>query len=88
MVGMGIIRPEQGQCRARIGSRDAAKKWTYMEPFEVIEVETPTVACDGGNGPLGHPRVFLTLSKEGEIECPYCSRKYVLKHGAKAAAGH
>jgi uncharacterized Zn-finger protein len=58
-----------------------------MEAFEVIEVDQTTVACDGGNGPLGHPRVFLTLSKEGEIECPYCSRKYVLKQGAHAVAG-
>jgi uncharacterized Zn-finger protein len=58
-----------------------------MEPFEVIEVETSTVACDGGNGGMGHPRVFLTLSREGEIECPYCSRRYVLKQGAHAAAG-
>ena len=53
-----------------------------MEPFEIIPVETTTVACDGGDGPLGHPRVYLTLSKDGEIECPYCSRKYVLKEGA------
>jgi uncharacterized Zn-finger protein len=59
-----------------------------MEPFEVIEVDQTTVACDGGDGPLGHPRVYLTLGKEGEIECPYCSRKYVLKQGAKTAAGH
>jgi uncharacterized Zn-finger protein len=57
-----------------------------MEPFEIIPVETTTVACDGGDGPLGHPRVYLTLSKDGEIECPYCSRKYVLKEGAAAAA--
>ena len=57
-----------------------------MEPFEVIAVETTTVACDGGGGAMGHPRVYLTLGKEGEVECPYCSRKYVLKEGAKAAA--
>ena len=24
---------------------------------EVIEVDSETVACDGGGGPLGHPRV-------------------------------
>ena len=59
--------------------------WNRSRSFEV---ETTTVACDGGDGPLGHPRVYLTLSKEGEIECPYCSRKYVLKQGATAAAGH
>ena len=57
-----------------------------MEPFEVIAVETTTVACDGGGGALGHPRVYLTLSKEGEIECPYCSRRYVLKDRVHAAA--
>jgi uncharacterized Zn-finger protein len=59
-----------------------------MEPFEIIAVETTTVACDGGDGPLGHPRVYLTLGKDGEIECPYCSRRYVLKEGARAAAAH
>jgi uncharacterized Zn-finger protein len=57
-----------------------------MEPFEVIAVETTTVACDGDDGAMGHPRVYLTLGKEGEVECPYCSRRYVLKEGATAAA--
>ena len=57
-----------------------------MEPFEVIAVETTTVACDGDGGAMGHPRVYLTLGKEGEVECPYCSRRYVLKEGATAAA--
>jgi uncharacterized Zn-finger protein len=59
-----------------------------MEPFEVIEVETSTVACDGGEGPLGHPRVYLEIGPSGSIECPYCSRRYVLKAGAsKGCAG-
>ena len=54
-----------------------------MEPVETLEVTETTVACDGGNGPLGHPRVFLQLVK-GEVDCPYCGRRYVLKKGAKA----
>jgi uncharacterized Zn-finger protein len=53
---------------------------------ETFEVDSPVVACDGGDGPLGHPRVFLNIGKEGHIECPYCSRRYVLKAGA--AGGH
>jgi uncharacterized Zn-finger protein len=90
---MGIIRPKWGQRRAAYAlswplSYDIPQSWMKMEPFEIIEVETTTVACDGGGGPLGHPRVYLTLSKDGEIECPYCSRKYVLKQGAHAAAAH
>jgi uncharacterized Zn-finger protein len=59
-----------------------------MQPPEVIEVETETVGCDGGGGPLGHPMVYLSLEGKGEIDCPYCGRHFVLKAGAAAAAGH
>lgn len=48
------------------------------EPTEKIIVEDTTVACDGG-GALGHPRVFLSLQSTGEVECPYCDRKFVLR---------
>ena len=34
---------------------------TIPEPPETIEVTETTVACDGGGGALGHPRVYLTL---------------------------
>jgi uncharacterized Zn-finger protein len=54
------------------------------EPVETIPAESARVSCDGG-GALGHPRVYLQIKPEvGEIECPYCSRRYVLKHSAKA----
>jgi len=37
------------------------------------------VACDGGEGALGHPRVWLSVSHEtGEVECPYCDKKFVI----------
>lgn len=50
------------------------------EIFETIHVEDRTVACDGGDGPLGHPRVYLTIKADREdVVCPYCSRQYVLK---------
>ncbi len=59
------------------------------EPFETIKVDTTAVNCDGGGGALGHPRVYLQIKPEvGEIECPYCSRRYVLNKDAKAHAGH
>ncbi|MCW2245617.1 putative Zn-finger protein [Azospirillum fermentarium] len=54
---------------------------------DIIEVETPTVGCDGGGGSLGHPTVYLTLEKSGRVECPYCSRVFTLKAGA-AVGGH
>lgn len=61
-----------------------------MPAFEVIEVSSLEVACDGGGGPLGHPRVFLHIDQDaGEITCPYCSRQYVLKIlSAKQSGGH
>lgn len=51
-------------------------------PVEVIEVEETRVACDGGGGPLGHPKVYLEMGAEGFVDCPYCGRHYVLKAGA------
>ncbi len=55
---------------------------------DIQTVDTAVVACDGGNGGLGHPRVFLALGPERSVVCPYCSRTYVLAEGAKAGAGH
>lgn len=26
-----------------------------------------------------HPRVYLPIAHEGEVVCPYCSAKYILK---------
>ena len=57
-----------------------------MQPAEIIHVETATVGCDGGGGPLGHPLVYLPIGRSGQIDCPYCGRRYALKSGAKAAA--
>ncbi|HZB91424.1 MAG TPA: zinc-finger domain-containing protein [Stellaceae bacterium] len=57
-----------------------------MQPFEIIEVDEPVASCNGGGGPLGHPRVYLNLGPAGKVECPYCSRLFVkrgLAHEAK-----
>jgi uncharacterized Zn-finger protein len=59
-----------------------------IEPAEIVETDSETVACEGIGGALGHPRVFLTIGPEGYVECPYCDRRFVLKAGAAAAASH
>ena len=55
--------------------------------IEAPETEVVTswrVACDGGEGALGHPRVWLSLDREGgEVECGYCDKKFV--HASVAA---
>lgn len=56
-------------------------------PTETIYVNDPVVACDGGEGALGHPRVFLRI-EDREVMCPYCSRLYILNEGAGSGHGH
>ena len=59
-----------------------------MQPPETSFVGEETVSCDGGDGALGHPRVFLNMERAGHVLCPYCGHDFVLKDGAKASAGH
>ena len=59
-----------------------------MEAPETITIDEPVVACDGGGGALGHPRVFLNAGRDGRVECPYCDRLFVVREGAKTTAGH
>ncbi len=59
-----------------------------VEPPEIIETDKREIACDGGGGALGHPRVFLNMGAHDFVECPYCDRRFVLKAGAGAQAGH
>lgn len=47
---------------------------------ETETVTTTRVACDGGEGALGHPRVWLLIDPgTGWVECGYCDKRYVLK---------
>jgi len=55
------------------------------EPPEAVEAEETTVACDGGGGALGHPKIWINLIN-GRGECGYCDRLFVLKEGAKPGA--
>ncbi len=54
---------------------------------QTVLVDSRVVACDGGDGPLGHPRVWLRIEGE-QTYCPYCSRIYRLAEGAGADHGH
>jgi len=54
------------------------------DPADTVYVDQPVAACDGNGDEPGHPRVFLDLGKTGAAECPYCSRRFVLKSGARA----
>jgi uncharacterized Zn-finger protein len=70
---------------------------TASKPLETITVKTSTFYCDGGaragasddsSALLGHPRVFLTMTAQGSVDCPYCGRHFVLAADAKPGSGH
>ena len=60
-------------------------------PPEVTIVETRRASCDGAGAirgtdrvrpaALGHPRVFLEIDETGYVDCGYCDRRFILKHG-------
>ena len=43
--------------------------------INVITISTPKAYCHG-EGPSGHPAVFLNLSPKGRAVCPYCSQVF------------
>merc|ERR1712072_760381 len=44
------------------------------EPIRVSD--TRVAHCDGGDGPLGHPRIFINLEKDGPRPCSYCGLQF------------
>jgi NADH dehydrogenase (ubiquinone) Fe-S protein 6 len=35
------------------------------------------VSCDGGGGPLGHPRIYINTDKPEIVPCGYCGLPFV-----------
>ncbi len=57
---------------------DTATASTGNPPPETETVTSMRVACDGGEGALGHPRVWLSIDpKTGFVECGYCDKRFV-----------
>lgn len=53
---------------------------TQMPAPEIETVTATRIACDGGEGALGHPRVWLSIDpKVGFVECGYCDKRFVLE---------
>ncbi|TVP70415.1 MAG: zinc-finger domain-containing protein [Rhodobacteraceae bacterium] len=58
----------------------------YPAPETEI-VSAMRVCCDGGEGALGHPRVWLSLSQDtGMVDCPYCDKRFIHRDYAGDAA--
>ena len=49
-----------------------------LQAPETRIVNTWRVACDGSEGALGHPRVWLPIPHDrGWVECGYCDKRFV-----------
>jgi uncharacterized Zn-finger protein len=51
-----------------------------MEPVKITKVKRRKIFCEGDSrSSLGHPRVYLHIGDSGEVDCSYCSRRYILE---------
>ncbi len=41
------------------------------------------VSCDGGGGALGHPKVYMDMGRDTQVQCKYCDQLFVLDPDAK-----
>lgn len=49
-----------------------------MPPPEVKIAQEWRVFCDGGEGALGHPRVFYSIPHDsGYVDCGYCDARFI-----------
>ncbi|KAK8187240.1 NADH-ubiquinone oxidoreductase [Phyllosticta capitalensis] len=46
-------------------------------------VNSRMVSCDGGGGPLGHPRIFINVDKPKICWCTYCGLPFAHEHHRK-----
>lgn len=44
-----------------------------------IETGASRVACDGGEGALGHPKIYLEFADQTDVSCPYCGQTFIRK---------
>ncbi|VDD82401.1 unnamed protein product [Mesocestoides corti] len=90
-VSSGAIKTHTGQTFDKSDYRAArfmqstklVNKNFAMELIEKVppkKVADRIVACDGGNGALGHPKVYINLDKPGPHTCGYCGLRYEQVH--------
>ncbi|XP_051173351.1 NADH dehydrogenase [ubiquinone] iron-sulfur protein 6, mitochondrial [Leptopilina boulardi] len=58
--------------------KEINNKWAIklIEDVPPMAREDRIVACDGGGGPLGHPKVYINLDKPGNHSCGYCGLRF------------
>ncbi|EIW86732.1 ubiquinone oxidoreductase 20 kd subunit [Coniophora puteana RWD-64-598 SS2] len=52
----------------------SAMELVANEPIRVVQGRK--AVCDGGGGPLGHPKIFINLDQPGPRPCGYCGLRF------------
>ncbi|PAV22379.1 ubiquinone oxidoreductase 20 kd subunit [Pyrrhoderma noxium] len=52
----------------------SAMELIAQEPVRMVNGRI--AVCDGGKGPLGHPKVFINLDKPNPKPCGYCGLRF------------
>ncbi|KAI3621747.1 nadh-ubiquinone oxidoreductase [Moniliophthora roreri] len=52
----------------------SAMEMIANEPVRVVHGRK--AVCDGGSGPLGHPKIYINLDKPGPKACGYCGLRF------------
>src|ERR1700692_2867386 len=76
------LRVARLRTAAMIGRMPQQDTPMAVDAPEIVEVDDTRVACDGDDGSLGHPRLYLEMGDATFVECPYCDRRFVLRAGA------
>jgi uncharacterized Zn-finger protein len=69
--------------------KDKLKMTTKDPEILLVPKDAHQVACNGGGGALGHPKVYYTFDGQDAVTCGYCDRVFtkVATPGAKAYKG-
>ena len=54
-----------------------------MKSIKIVEITSNKAACDGEIASSSHPLVYLNIGEKGEVICPYCSTKFIVKKHKK-----
>ncbi|KAF9015155.1 ubiquinone oxidoreductase 20 kd subunit [Cyathus striatus] len=52
----------------------SAMELISQEPIRLVNGRK--AVCDGGGGPLGHPKIYVNLDKPGPRPCGYCGIRF------------
>ncbi|WPX95982.1 zinc-finger domain-containing protein [Candidatus Bandiella euplotis] len=48
-----------------------------LQTNDIVYSTKTEVQCHGESKEFGHPRVYLKISSDNKIACPYCSRQFI-----------